>query len=136
MLKVGYLNLHAKKRSFYVTRNSNQPKLQTHQNMFFDKLERWAEHWVALSLMSHKKHVLVCLSQSCVVSSVIVQGKGFLPVSSKSPCFSLDFTQNNVFACVWLSSNGFASFWPHYAVFSTIFLRTTFSSIFVTKLPL
>ena len=66
--------------------------------------------------MSHKKHVLVCLPQSCVVSSVIAPGKGFLPVSSKSPCFSLDFTQNNVFACVWLSYNGFASFWPRYAV--------------------
>ena len=34
MLKVGYLNIHAKKRSFYVTRNSNQPKLQTHQTFF------------------------------------------------------------------------------------------------------
>ena len=40
MLKVGYLNIHAKKRSFHVTRNSNQPTLQTNQNMFSKKLER------------------------------------------------------------------------------------------------
>ena len=49
---------------------------------------------------------------------------------SESPCFSLDFTQKNVFASVWLSYNGFASFRLGCAVFSIIFPRTTFSSFF------
>ena len=123
---------HTRKKTLFLCDKKLKPAQTANTpKHVFDKLERWAEHWVALSLMSHKKHVLVCFPQSCVVSSVIAPGKGFLPVSSKSPCFSLDFTQNNVFACVWLSYNGFASFWLGCAVFNIIFLRTTFSSLFL-----
>ena len=36
--------------------------------------------------------------------------KVFFQFFSESPCFSLDFTQNNVFSCDWLSDNGLLVF--------------------------
>ena len=75
----------------------------------------------AFCLLKH-----VALTQRSVCRKVVLfpSLKGFLPVCSESPCFSLDCTQNHVFSCDWLSDNGFASVWLGYVVFSIIFVRT------------
>ena len=98
--EIGFLEVYIAKKGFllFVCYNT----LHSHKNMFWP------------------------VSRKVVLFPALLQReKGFLPVCSKSPCFFLDFTQNNVFSCVWLSDNGFSSFCLDYAVSSIIFLGTT-----------
>ena len=46
------------------------------------------------------------------------------------PVCRFDFTQNDVFSSVWLSDNGFATFWWRDALFSIILLRTASIPLF------
>ena len=79
----------------------------------------------ATTRCTHTKNMFWPVSRKVVLFPALLQReKGFLPVCSKSPWFFLDFTQNNVFSCVWLSANGFSSFCLDYAVSSIIFLGT------------
>ena len=72
------------------------------------------------------KHVALTQQSVCrkvVLFPWLLHGKNVLfQFAASNPCCSLDFTQNHVFSCDWLSDNGFAIFWLGSVVLSIIFV--------------
>ena len=73
------------------------------------------------------KHIALTQRSVChkvVLFAWLLHGKKvFFQFAASHPCCSLDFTQNHVFSCDWLSDDGFAIFWLGYVVLSVIFVR-------------
>ena len=83
-------------------------KLHSTENMFWLIGNEIGFHELYKHVALTQKNMFWPVSRKVVLFPALLQrGKDFLPVCSKSPCVFLDFTQNNVFSCVWLSDNGF-----------------------------
>ena len=127
--EIGSLELSVRRSSDLVFRQKTRClKLHNTENMFWlvgTKIEFFELYIAKSSVFAFCLLKHVALTQRSVCRKVVLfpSLKGFLPVCSESPCFSLDCTQNHVFSCDWLSDNGFASFWLDDVVFSIIFVR-------------
>ena len=114
--------LHSTHNIFcFVYNNTGLPWAIYHKKkafLIFVAKTRWNQ------LYSIKNNILVCLPYNCVVASVIAPEKVFLPVCSDLPwLFTSFYWKQRFYLCL-----------ARWRCFGILFLRTTFTSVFVTKL--